>query len=391
MPGEFGGDKFRCPDGGRYELAADGQTAVCSHHGHAKSLTPCCEAAVASVTPKEAEQYREFVERYSRFWRRFFDPIAIRVQVTPEQYRAETIILPLIDNSLYSGLARALGGEPETLDALPVPKRNIFSIAARVQKPPRKKIGKIEKPYFLRNRGGEWSKEDAELIVRTFYEGLGNQIGFHVYDTSPTFDFNLTQAMGEIVRSFRGGGTGIEDEMFWVSYMIVSLNAPVYVSVPVTDAELVDRVLERADVYLAEIARADVERGWLGVELDFYRLPLGDTDQQVRCFNIAFGPIKWRMFYGRIGNGFYVASKRFILEDLRALQSKPADDDQGPAAHAMVRIRPENWNEVLPMFHLGWAESSREACLNNLGPLSSVAKAAASTGGYRRRRRRCPG
>lgn len=384
-PGQFGGDKFRCPDGGRYELAGDGLTAVCSHHGNAGALTPCCEVAVGSVTPQEAEQYREFVERYSRYWRRFFDPIAIRLKVAPDEYRAETIILPLIDNSLYTGLARTLGGEPEPLDTLPVPKRNIFSVATRFEKPPREEFKELKRPYFLRNRGSELSQEDKEMLVQVLYEGLGNQIGFHVYDVSPTFDFNLTQAMGEIVRSFRGGGSGIEDEMFWVSYLIASLNAPVYISAPVNDAELVDRVLERSDVYMAEIARAGDERGWFNLDLDFYRVPLGGTDQQVRCFTVGFGPVKWRMFYGRVGDGLYVASKRFIMEDLHAIETAPAAEsgevDHGPAAHAMVRIRPENWNEILPMFHLGWAEASRNACLNNLGPLSSVAKAVASTGG----------
>ena len=52
----------------------------------------------------------------------------------PEQYRLETIILPLIDNSIYSGLATALGGRPESLDALPVPHRNIFSVNFRFDK-----------------------------------------------------------------------------------------------------------------------------------------------------------------------------------------------------------------------------------------------------------------
>lgn len=381
VPGEFGRGELRCPDGGRYELEPGGVTGVCSHHGYARSLTPCCEVAVPSVTAKEAEQYRDFVERYSRYWRRFFDPIAIRVKVTPDAYRAETIILPLIDNSLYSGLASTLGGEPEPLDVLPVPKRNIFSVVTRFEKPPRETFTEISKPFFLRNRGSELSEEDASLLIEGIYEGIGNQIGFHVYDTSPTFDFNLTQAMGEILRSFRGGGGGIDDEMIWVSYLIASLNAPVYIALPVNDADLVDRVLERGDVYLAEIARAGDRRGWFNLELDSYRVPLGDTDQQVRCFTIGFGPVKWRMFYGRVGDGLYVASKRFILEDLHAMESEPERADQGPAAHAMVRIRPENWNEVLPMFRLGWAESSREACLNNLGPLSSVAKAVASAGG----------
>ena len=73
----------------------------------------------------------------------------------------------------------------------------------------------------------------------------------------------------------------------------------------------------------------------------------------------------------------YLASKAFILEDLAASQA--AVDDGGPEAHAMVRVRADHWKDVLPAFQLGWAESSREACLNNLGPLSSVARAVQAT------------
>lgn len=384
-PGELGTGKYRCPDGGRYELAADGLTGVCTHHGHAMSLVPCCETAVRSVTPAEAEQYRQFVEQYSQYWRRFFDPIAIRIQVTPDQYRAETIILPLIDNSVYSGLSGVLSGEPEPLDSLPVPKRNIFTVATRFKKPELSKEVKLPSAFFLRDRGVEPSEEDSKLVRQCIYEGLGNQVGFHVYDASPTFDFNLTESLGEMVRSFRGGRGGFDDSMLWVSYLIASLNSPVYISIPVQDADLVDRTLERLDVYAAEIARAGDRDGWFDLELDFYRVPLGSTDEQIRCYTIGFGPVKWRMFYARVGDGLYVASKRFILEDLQALQTadagqKAPDHDRGPTAHAMVRIRPENWNEVLSTFQLGWAESSREACLNNLGPLSSAAKAAVSTG-----------
>ena len=41
----------------------------------------------------------------------------------------------------------------------------------------------------------------------------------------------------------------------------------------------------------------------------------------------------------------------------------------------MVRVRPQNWNEVLPDYRLSWAENDREACLNNLGVLSSTSRA----------------
>ena len=113
VPGQFGQDKLACPDHGKYSLGSDGHTAVCSVHGYASYLTPCSELELADVSRAEVQAYRQFVEEYSRFWRLFFDPIAIRLQITPERYRAETIVLPLIDNTIYSGLVRSLGGEPE--------------------------------------------------------------------------------------------------------------------------------------------------------------------------------------------------------------------------------------------------------------------------------------
>jgi hypothetical protein len=123
-----------CPCGGTYSLSADGLYGVCSHHGSSHEMTPCCEIPLTRVTDDEAQNYQQFIAQYSQYWRQYFDPIVIRLQVTPKHYRAETIILPLIDNSIYTNMAMALGGEPEQLDALPVPKKNIFSLALRFNK-----------------------------------------------------------------------------------------------------------------------------------------------------------------------------------------------------------------------------------------------------------------
>jgi hypothetical protein len=41
----------------------------------------------------------------------------------------------------------------------------------------------------------------------------------------------------------------------------------------------------------------------------------------------------------------------------------------------MVKIRARNWDEVLDNTYLGWAENHRAACIDNQGPLSSVARA----------------
>src|SRR5439155_22272847 len=45
---------------------------------------------------------------------------------------------------------------------------------------------------------------------------------------------------------------------------------------------------------------------------------------------------------------------------------------KGEPGHAMLRLRPENWKEVLPGYNLGWAEANRAACHDNLSLLANV-------------------
>jgi hypothetical protein len=591
VPGKFNSGMLTCPDGGTYTLSADGTTGICSHHGHAQNLTPCCEIPVAEINGIEADEYKQFLDRYNSYWRMYFDPIAVRLQITPQRYRAETIILPLIDNSIYTNLSMALGGKPEPLDALPVPKRNVFSIAARLHKeeatgtevakgnaeviqasnnlkkialalhnyhdtmgtfPAVANFDKNNKPllswrvlllpyleqlplynefhldepwdsehnkkliermpavyacpggkkfkdktnylapvgkrtaftgeakgtrianftdglsntilvveandnqaviwtkpddlpydpkapakglgghyeggflaafadgsvHFLRNTiareklqalftrdGGEVvvleasdeqgsgvdarglfrellganldSKDvDQQKVLEFLRKGIGNQIGLHCYDAEPLFDFNLPSFLGQALGTLNGrrrGGLG-EIEL-GISFLVAALNSPVYLSLPVQDAKVIDAFLDYLDPLLAKIARHIRERDLFGVSMDYYKLP---AEKGTRAYSIRFGPLKWRFFFARIDNGLYIASKPYILDDIRAVavdRSKSGAGEGGPVGHAMVRIRARNWQRVLTDYRLGWAENNREACLNNLGPLSSVGRA----------------
>jgi hypothetical protein len=603
-PGEFGQGDLACPDGGKYALAADGLSGICSHHGRAAWLTPCCEIPLQAVTPSEAAQYESFLQRYNEYWRTFFDPIAVRIQMTPQRYRLETIVLPLIDNSIYTGLARATSGPPQPLDALPIPKRNIFSVAVRLNKAELARQFHLESllqesapeeatpvyrdlaaavaafrqlglawhnyhdvhrhfptavsfdtegqktrlswrvhllPYLEQNElysqfhldepwdsahnrqliarmpavyrpinvklaaegktrlvapvgaatlmpgsskevgfadvtdGSSntimlvetddehavvWTKPDdleidlskplAGLAVRLpggvlvlmadgaaqflrtsiapdtlaalftrdggepvairpadqialpspgrestpfdlserdlrrlrvgelLTKGVGDQIALHVCDGDPLFAFSLPSFLGMSLGSFRGGrGVLGGDETLWIGLLISALNSPVYVSVPVRDAKAVDEFLVRLDSFLAALARQeDWFEGFFRLDPDYYVMPLGET--HARSYGLQFGPIKWRFFWARIGDGLYVASQPFILEDLAAQQagpSAPRDPAGESTAHALVRMRPRHWQQVLSSYRLGWAENQREACLHNVGPLSSLVRA----------------
>lgn len=398
-PGVFGQGELSCPDGGRYSLSADGMSGVCSRHGRAGFLTPNLEIPVAQVTGLEADEYKAFLEEYNRYWRTYFDPIALRVKVTPEQYRLETIVLPLIDNSVYTNLASLLGGRPEPLDSLPVPKRNIFSIGLRLNKERYlPDIAKIEndKEYEELIRDLGLTGEARRLNLAEFIsKGLGNQVGVHVYDASPAFDLNMSSFLGMLVGGTAGRMRSLGTDELLIGFALASLNTPVYLSYPVQDAKIVDRFLDKLDTGLAAFSRRQERGRWLSLEQDFYRFPLGQG-QIYRGYGLRLGPIKLRFFWARIGNGLYIASRPFILEDLAAMEAERiratgataagADaaaattagalvQDIGPEGHAMARVRPQNWNEVLPDYRLSWAENDREACLNNLGLLSSTSRA----------------
>lgn len=384
-PGLFGQGEISCPDAGRYSLSSDGTTGVCAVHSRANSLTPCIEIPVTKITGEEATMYKEFVTNYNQYWRTFFDPIAIRLQITPKRYRVETIVLPLIDNSIYTTLASSLGGEPEALDAAPVPGRNIFSLAVRLNKehlfvPPPPRPGQPAQEGLLKSLGVS-SETDKDLRLTEFIsKGIGNQIGFHVYDAHPTFDFNLLGFLGMMMGSFNNQSFSPSSTDMLIIFAVAALNAPVYISMPVQDAKVTDRFLENLDHMLAVLTRGRDERGFFGTDQDFYKFPLR-AEKGIRAYSLQFGPVKLRLFWARVGDNLYIASKPFIIEDLIAMQSERASlsaekiGEDRITSHALLRIRAKNWNQVLPDFQLGWAENNREACLNNLSLLSSVARA----------------
>jgi hypothetical protein len=379
LPGRFNEEDFTCIDGGKYTLSADGTAGVCSHHGHAHNLVPCCETPLAWVTGTEADEYAAFLEEYNNYWRTFFDPIAVRIQATPERYRLETIILPLIDNSIYQGLAAAFNGKPEALDALPVPKRNIFTVAGRINKE------HLLEETALTNRRIAWTlgiaEGDAKAVdlVGMLRDGLGNQVALNVYDGEPLFDLDLPNFLGLAFGDLNRDRSLLGNHDWKATFLIASLNSPVYAALPVKDAGVVDRCLERLDGVLTREARKNQKAGWFRIDQDFYTAEL-KGGWKMRGYGFRLGPVKWRFFWGRVGDALYVASKPVILEDLAAAYAARAEGKaevrpEAEKVHALVRLRPRNWNQVLNAYRLGWAENNREACLRNLGPMSSVARA----------------
>ncbi len=114
-------------------------------------------------------------------------------------------------------------------------------------------------------------------------DGIGNQIGFHVCDSDPPIDFSVRRVLGLLasVGQNRGGGFVGPTEMS-IAVLASSLNAPVYLSIPVQDSEIVDRFLTKLDDFLVRLVHQpnllrSFPTGFLNIEQDVYGVgdPLG--------------------------------------------------------------------------------------------------------------------
>jgi len=597
--GVFGKGELAHPDGGTYSLAADGMSGVCSKWGRAEALTPCIEHLVTEATGEEAAEYKAFMDDYNQYWRTYFDPIAVRVRVAAKQYRLETLILPLIDNSIYATMARALGGPAAALDTLATPKREIGGLwvhfdkkallellgpeeKAEAKKEPEKgrtakdlivaqnqlkelllafhnyhdvtghfpadvrdkdgkpllswrvqllpyaeadqlyKQFKLDEPWdsehnkkliaqmpkvfqgptaklnsegktvYLGPAGKDtlfppdgkeltfanvsdglsntiavveaadeaavvWSKpgdlpidpaqpwanlkrsgQDFTLIAmadgstrrvshqtdaavlagaftraggeaavldrdgrepapgplgldwvglleldrlefdtnklrRFLRDGIGDQVGFHLHDASRLLDYETSGALAG------GGGPGPfggefgPAELFGLGAVVQFVSGPSSISIPVKDAKVVDDFLAHLDRVLVKLREGDPHNSFIPLAPEFYRLSAGDGPP-VRCVAFKVSGLVYRVYWARIGDGLYIANRPFVLDDIRAAQSagtKPVARDTG---HALVRLNPENWKEVLPGYNLGWAERHRAVCHAHLSAVANVAR-----------------
>jgi hypothetical protein len=378
-PAEFGTSPGFTPPGGFGDYELTSTSAASTHYGDVDNLRPILEIPVQYITQDEKRQYEDFRLRYDQYWRVFFDPIAIRVQMAPEKYRVETIVLPLIDNSIYTGMAAAFGGDVEPLDALPVPDSNIFSINLRVRDTSfiAQMLGEFDDQleFDLRAIKREGDRPNARAITERFLnEGIGHQVGFHVCDAAPLFSLSLPMLFREFSLGGGGGMLASSDSLMF-AFLFGSLNAPVYVSVPIRDREATDEFLALLEDRLGLYARKPRSAGWFSVEPDFYRIEEPDRPA-ISCQSIQFGPLKWRMFWTRIDDAVYVASQRSVLDDLFAAHQRDGEQrGDGPLGHAMVRMRADHWKLVLREFELGWAENNRTASLNNISPIYGAARA----------------
>lgn len=98
-------------DLGPLTLTATGQVRHAAF-GPLERLLPLARVPLKEVSAGEAEAYEAFKEGYSRYWSRYFDPIAFRLDAKADgRQELETFVLPLLDSSIYLPMRALLSHE----------------------------------------------------------------------------------------------------------------------------------------------------------------------------------------------------------------------------------------------------------------------------------------
>ncbi|EEF59613.1 hypothetical protein [Pedosphaera parvula] len=91
-------------------LTVNSQGVLSSTYGTLSFQTPIAEMPMTRVTQAEADAYKRWRDTYQQNWSQYFDPIAVRLSVSPERIGAEVTVMPLITRSDYAELVRLSSG-----------------------------------------------------------------------------------------------------------------------------------------------------------------------------------------------------------------------------------------------------------------------------------------
>jgi hypothetical protein len=339
----------RCPDGGTYRLDESGR-AFCTVHNCLQYCTPISSISFDKVAEMEERNYRQFVERYSRYWSRFFDPIGIRLRLG-DRIEAETCILPLIENSIYNQLREIIGGEPVHLNSQVLTDRTVVSITSKLD---------VKTDQVSRF----WRSMQEEIFVRPpeINKWIGENLSVGFYDSDVLFTF------AEDGMSMFGGWMGLEEQIV-IGLIASSVNLPIYFVIELEDEDLARTSIRRIVRAVQWRLSSQNRGGFFSFGLEPYAA--GEYNgHEINTIALRLLAFKFRLHYAVASNRFIISTKDYVLEKvLDSLGRMQADTGAVPTANLHLRIQPRAFDLLRPITRIGWKERMRSACLRNIEPV----------------------
>lgn len=297
------------------------------------------------VTTKERDAYKQYVDNYSRFWRQFFDPIAIRLNdVEGGELELTTFILPLIDSSIYNGFkSQLLSHEDKT----PLRKPRISPSPV------------MQLSVNLKEQAWERFSRDFFGIGRQFVglnpaitEDFGSTLHLAVFDADPVISLGSGDLLSTFSSTNRMFGSGTQ--MLYVPALLSVLTRPCTVYIETQNPERTTKLLRQAASRFMHQTRNN------DFNSNFYQLQ--DRDAWILQVDIA-GLINLRF-------GIEVNDRYLVMRNIPwSAQDKISGSVNAPLNGAALQLSPRAAMAQRASLAASAADLQRRATMNSIGQL----------------------
>ncbi len=307
-------------------------------------MQPLSAQNVELISPAEAGAYRQYLENYSRFWRQYFDPIAMRLDDDAQGGLAlTTFILPLVNNSIYDNLKQFIASAAPAA-ALHVPHLEPAPVAL----------------FSVNLKDEAWvqtTRSLMEVLSSTLgwsteiYDQLGPSVHLAVQDGDPIISIGGGD-LGGLLGGMELGGRN--SEMLFIPVIASILTRPCDLFIEVKNPELVRAALARLPGLPPH-----QEKRW-SPRAQYYRL--AGRNAWVCLFDME-GIIKLRF-------GIEVMGRYLVLRNLPwSPHVRLAGDDAAALNGLRLEVFPETGERQQAGLFTAAAERERAANLNGMACL----------------------
>lgn len=324
------GDQISLDKQGRAQSARYGTLAL---------MTPLSELDIDAISAQEAEGYQAYVDEYSRFWRTTFDPIGVRIEVA-DTVRVETLILPLINNSIYDAVRAMIDEEAGPLALPAMTPAPVTSLGFRLPEAVLQDLTRNLFSYRHREQIPDLSK------------ALTGQVHIALYDDEPIIAFGSADLMGAFSGAFmRQMGRGRGGIFLYGGMLASLLTQPTAIFVELRDGTEVESWAQRL------FALLDWNFGERVLQ------PYGDSGW-VYTYTIE-NLVRFHLYLRQEGN--------YLIISNRSMPLVPAENGSAPVqANAALSVNFSQIQQLAPTLHLHAMQALPGAWRRTIGQLAPL-------------------
>jgi hypothetical protein len=353
------------PSGGRIasrlDLKLDPATGAVTSgtYGPLALLRPVDEFLPDRVGGQEKEIYDRFRQEYTRYWRRYIDPVGIRLRASKTGLEAETLILPLIKNSIYEQLRELVGGPvDENARAVPLPDDALGALTLNLSME-QLNLGEILGELVGMGYG-------RELPADPSWFGRAVTVGVADGDLLVTASAEHNELVGELFGEL-GGNAG---QSLIAASAISSILLPTFTAIEVHEPKAVEQFLEG----VWRQAQAAPRGGFSEFRVLKYQTP---HEPRIHTVTFTLFVVDIRVHYAFLGRWLLIATKPGLLKRWIERIAEAGGDAGGArfAENGRLTVRPGAFKEAREAIGIAWQERVVNGCHANLVPLGRAAEA----------------